>query len=342
MIALVQRAANGLHGRRARFSAFFGDRLNPFYHLGAISFFLFWIVAGSGVYYLYAFFGTSVADAISQALTHRQWFAGRYLRSIHRYASGIVLTMVLHLVRHFAFDRFSGFRAFSWLTGLMLLWLVYVAGVNGYMLPWDRLAQFVIVTVVRMAGLVARPWRDMIRNVISSSINDRFFSLLWRSCTSAFHCWCSLLMWVHVQRVPKAKTLCHRGRSSSACCWRCWWWPCSRCQWSASRGLPRFEHVVASVDLDWFPAAAAAPIERLPALYVTGWLPALLRCLLCCRGCVATVRTGSRAKPQIAGSTKDRRATGRRHCSGRRIARRTCLAFPSAAMVGCGSACVLS
>ena len=60
--------------------------------------------------------------------------------------TAFALTMVLHMVRHFAFDRFSGFRAFSWLTGLLLLWLVYVAGVNGYMLPWDRLAQFVIVT----------------------------------------------------------------------------------------------------------------------------------------------------------------------------------------------------
>ena len=79
-----------------------------------------------------------------EALTHGQWFAGGVVRSVHRYASdALVVTMVIHLVRYWAFDRLRGFRAFSWITGVVLLWLVFAAGANGYMLPWDRLAQFV-------------------------------------------------------------------------------------------------------------------------------------------------------------------------------------------------------
>ena len=31
------------------FNAAFGDRINPFYHLGAITFYLFWIVGASGL-----------------------------------------------------------------------------------------------------------------------------------------------------------------------------------------------------------------------------------------------------------------------------------------------------
>ncbi|CAG0946248.1 partial Cytochrome b6, partial [Gammaproteobacteria bacterium] len=130
------------------FNAAFGDRLNPLYHLGSITFFLFWVVGASGLY-LYAFFETSVAGAFSsvQSLTHGQWFAGGIMRSLHRYASdAMVVTMLLHLLRHFAFDHFRGFRWFSWFTGVALIWLVYVSGINGYMLPWDRMAQFVIVT----------------------------------------------------------------------------------------------------------------------------------------------------------------------------------------------------
>ncbi len=46
----------------ALFNTAFGDRLNPLYHLGAITFMLFWLVAGSGLY-LYAFFETGVAGA---------------------------------------------------------------------------------------------------------------------------------------------------------------------------------------------------------------------------------------------------------------------------------------
>jgi len=99
----------------ARFNAAFGDRLNPLYQLGAISFFLFWVVAASGLY-LYAFFETGVSDAYAsvEALTHGQWWAGGIMRSLHRYGSdAMAFTMLLHMLRHFAFDRLRGFRSFS-------------------------------------------------------------------------------------------------------------------------------------------------------------------------------------------------------------------------------------
>jgi CDP-4-dehydro-6-deoxyglucose reductase len=192
----------------ALFNAAFGDRLNPLYHLGAITFFLFWVVAGTGLY-LYAFFETGVADAYTsvEALTHRQWFAGGILRSVHRYASdAMVITMLLHLLRHFAFDRFRGFRWFSWLTGVALIWGVYVSGINGYMLPWDRLAQYVITASFEWIDWLPGFGGTLTRNVIvPASISDRFFSLL-----AFMHIGVPLvvllLMFVHVQRVPKART----------------------------------------------------------------------------------------------------------------------------------------
>lgn len=192
----------------ALFNAAFGDRLNPLYQLGSITFFLFWVVAASGLY-LYAFFETGVADAYGsvEALTNGQWYAGGILRSVHRYASdAMVLTMLLHMLRHFAFDRFRGFRWFSWLTGIALIWLVYVSGINGYMLPWDRLAQFVIVAGFEWLDWLPTFGGTLMRNFIyPSSVNDRFFSLL-----AFMHIGIPLLvlllMWIHVHRVPKAKT----------------------------------------------------------------------------------------------------------------------------------------
>ena len=64
------------------FDAAFGDRLNPLYHLGAITFFLFWVVGASGLY-LYVFFETGVAAAHAsvEAITHGQWYAGGIVRS---------------------------------------------------------------------------------------------------------------------------------------------------------------------------------------------------------------------------------------------------------------------
>lgn len=192
----------------ALFNAAFGDRLNPLYHVGAITFFLFWVVGASGLY-LYAFFETGVAEAYSsvQSLTHGQWFAGGILRSVHRYASdALVVTMFVHLLRHFAFDHYHGFRWFSWVTGVALVWLVYASGINGFMLPWDKLAQFVIVGTFEWLDWLPTFGGTLMRNFVhANSVGDRFFSLL-----SFIHIGLPLLvlllMWVHVQRVPKART----------------------------------------------------------------------------------------------------------------------------------------
>lgn len=190
----------------ALFNRAFGDRLNPYYHLGAITFFLFWIVAGTGLY-LFAFFDTSVTGAYQsvESLTHEQWFAGGIIRSVHRYASdAMVVTMVIHMCRYFAFDRLRGFRWVSWVTGVFLIWLVYVAGANGYMLPWDQLAQYVTTASFEWLDWVPIFRGALIRNFIyDSAVSNRLFSLL-----VFIHIGVPLvtllLMWVHVQRVPKA------------------------------------------------------------------------------------------------------------------------------------------
>ena len=192
----------------ALFNRAFGDKLNPLYHLGATIFFLFWIVGATGLY-LYAFFDTSVAGAHRsvQALTEGQWYAGGVLRSVHRYASdAMVATMAVHALRYFAFDRLRGFRWFSWVTGVALIWLVYAAGANGYMLPWDRLAQFVTQASFEWLDWLPGFGGALIRNfIVPASVSDRLFSLL-----VFIHIGVPLLallvMWVHVQRVPKAQT----------------------------------------------------------------------------------------------------------------------------------------
>jgi len=192
----------------ALFNLAFGERNNPLYYLGPISYYLMWVVVASGLY-LYAFFETSVTGAYGsvEALTHGQRYAGGILRSVHRYASdGVVITMFLHLVRHWTFDRYRGFRWFSWVSGVALLWLVYTAGINGYMLPWDRLAQFTVVATAEWLDWLPVFNGTLVRNFIfEENVNDRLFSLL-----SFIHIGVPLavlaVLWVHTQRVPQART----------------------------------------------------------------------------------------------------------------------------------------
>ena len=209
MLRLLHRSGQAVFLAVERvFNRAFGEASNPFYHLGAISHFLLWIVVGSGLY-LYAFFSTGVEEAYSsvEAITHGQRWFGGIMRSLHRYASdGMVLTMLLHVVRHFTFDRYRAFRWFSWVSGVVLLWLVYISGINGYMLPWDRLAQFVVVATTEWLDWLPIFRGTLVRNFITpEAVNDRLFSLL-----SFLHIGLPLgvlgLLWVHTQRVPGAKT----------------------------------------------------------------------------------------------------------------------------------------
>ena len=201
----LQRAFVAFEGL---FNRVFGEALNPFYYLGAIAYFQLWIVVASGLY-LYVFFETSVTGAYAsvEALTHAQRWVGGLLRSLHRYASdGMVLAMGLHLARHWAFGHHRGFRWFSWVSGVVLLWLVYVSGINGYMLPWDRLAQFVVVASTEWLDAIPLFNGALARNFLEdAAVSDRLFSLL-----SFLHIGLPLavlaLLWIHTQRVPKANT----------------------------------------------------------------------------------------------------------------------------------------
>ena len=126
---------------------------------------------------------------------------------MHRHASdALVLTMSIHALRYFAFDRLRGFRWFSWVTGVVLVWLAFVAGVNGYMLPWDRLAQFVTQASFEWIDWLPGFGGTLSRNfILPEHVSNRLFSLL-----VFIHIGVPLVMllvmWLHVQRVPKAST----------------------------------------------------------------------------------------------------------------------------------------
>ena len=95
---------------------------------------MFWIVAVSGIY-LFIFFDTGVVDAYEsvEAITHAQWYAGGVMRSFHRYASDLmVVVLVIHLSREFALDRYRGVHWFSWFTGVPIIWMLYASGITGY------------------------------------------------------------------------------------------------------------------------------------------------------------------------------------------------------------------
>lgn len=205
MLGVLQKALRlALNGLKPLLGGFQPLSLNPMRHLGSLTIFFFWIVLVSGIW-LFIFFRTSVDGAYESVeyLTHDQWYFGGVMRSLHRYASdAAVVTLVLHIVREFAFDHHRGKRWFSWITGMPLLWLIIPLGITGYWLVWDRLAQYVALASAELIDWLPIFTDSMARNFLSDdALSDRFFTLMAFLHLIGLPLFLVLGIWLHVFRI---------------------------------------------------------------------------------------------------------------------------------------------
>jgi ferredoxin len=113
-----------------------GWEANPLHQTGAIAALAFVIMLASGVYLLFLY--RVGAPYESMQTIQAQAFAGRWLRALHRYAAdAAVIAAALHVFRMWAQGRSWGPRALAWLSGLVLLLLLFVSGWTGYVMVWD-------------------------------------------------------------------------------------------------------------------------------------------------------------------------------------------------------------
>lgn len=252
------------------FDQIFTPRWNPMYYLGGLGFFYFWIVAVSGLY-LYIFFDTGLTEAFTsiEYLTHEQWYLGGVMRSFHRYASdALVIMMVLHMVREFAFDHYRGARFFSWITGVPMTWMVIAAGVTGYWLVWDELAQYVAIGSAEWLDWLPIFGEPIARNFMSPvSLDDRFFTLL-IFLHIALPLVLLLVMWIHLQRVAYAKWNPPRGLAAGTMIMML---VLSLVFPALSHGPADLARVPQSLNMDWYYLFAFPVIETVDAGPVWGF-----------------------------------------------------------------------
>ncbi len=247
----------------AVFNWAFGPRLNPLVCLGALGWFFFWIVAGSGVY-LYLFFDTGVfaAYASVEYMTNDQWYAAGVMRSLHRYASdALVVVVVIHMLREFALDRMRGKRFFAWITGIPTLGFIYACGITGYWLVWDKLAQMIAISTAEWLDALPFFGEPIANNFLNSTtLSGRFFTLM-----VFMHIFAPLvmllLMWVHIQRHSQAKVNPPRPLAYATVAMLL---ALSLIYPATSQGPANLDAVPAEVGLDWFYLAGYPLLNVIP------------------------------------------------------------------------------
>lgn len=197
----------------------FPAQWNPLLNLGALGFFFYWVITASGIY-VYIFFDTGIHQSYDsiEYMTNDQWYAAGVMRSLHRYASdALIVVMLLHLLREFGMGRFRGARWFSWVTGIVVMVLIYVSGISGYWLVWDSLAQYVAIVTTEWLDWLPIFGEPVARNFLSpATLDNRFFTLM-----IFMHIAAPLIalaiLWIHLQRVVKPNINPPRGLAVGTC-----------------------------------------------------------------------------------------------------------------------------
>jgi NAD(P)H-flavin reductase/ferredoxin len=138
-----------------------------------------------------------------------------------------------------------------------------MAGINGYWLVWDKLAQFVAIASAEWLDALPIFSDPLARNFLEQgSVNDRFFTLL-----SLIHIGIPLatfaVIWVHTQRVPNAKTSPPRTMSIALVAFML---ALALLKPALSQGPADLNSVPLVLSLDWF------YLWSYPLLYI--WTPA--------------------------------------------------------------------
>jgi hypothetical protein len=121
------------------------ESLNPLLHTGAIAVVCIVIATLTGIFLL-GWYRPSVALAWQsvEAMSAEPFTIG-LIRSLHRYSSDAALMFgTIHALRSLLEGRFGGARWLAWVTGGILMALLWAIGWSGYWLVWDMRAQLAV------------------------------------------------------------------------------------------------------------------------------------------------------------------------------------------------------
>ncbi|MBI3031556.1 MAG: hydrogenase iron-sulfur subunit [Candidatus Rokubacteria bacterium] len=181
--------------------------LNPLYHTGTIAMFSLAVATVTGIY-LFIFYrvGTEAAHRSIEGIMAHPLGIGALMRSLHRYSSdAAVLAAALHGTKMFLNDRFWGARWIGWVTGLVLLGLVWVTGATGYWLVWDMQAQWLSVSTARFLDVLPIFGEPLARTFLPGAQiqNFLFFIMLFVHITIPLLL--GFVYWLHVRRLARAR-----------------------------------------------------------------------------------------------------------------------------------------
>ncbi len=128
-------------------------RLTYTFCLGGLAFATFALLLASGLLLLFYYQPSPERAFQSILFLEESVWGGRYLRSLHRLSSHLLLVLIfLHTLRVILTGAYRKPREFNWVIGFSLLCIVIFDAYTGYLLPMDQLSLWATQTGMELVG----------------------------------------------------------------------------------------------------------------------------------------------------------------------------------------------
>jgi cytochrome b6 len=155
--------------------------LSYWYFLGGITLFLFVIQVLTGILLLlyYRPSANEAFESVQYIMTQVQF--GWLIRSIHSWSANLMIfTLFAHMFSVLFLKAYRKPRELTWVSGMILLFLVMGFGFSGYLLPWNTLAFFATKVGTEITGqvpIIGKPVMSFLRGgeEVTGATLTRFF-----------------------------------------------------------------------------------------------------------------------------------------------------------------------
>ena len=130
-------------------------RHSIWYYFGGMTLFLFVVQVVTGILLLlyYRPSAENAFESVQFIVTEVQF--GWLIRSIHSWSANLMIaTLFIHLFSVFFLRAYYRPREMTWVSGVVLFFIVICFGFSGYLLPWNKLAFFATKVGTEIAGVI--------------------------------------------------------------------------------------------------------------------------------------------------------------------------------------------
>ena len=153
------------------------------YYLGGLTLFLFAVQIFTGILLLlyYRPSATEAYESVQFIVTQVQF--GWLIRNVHSWSANLLIGLAFaHFFSVFFLKSYRKPRELTWVSGMLLLFLMLAFGFSGYLLPWNELSFFATKVGTGIAGAVPLVGRFTMRLLrggddVTGATLSRFYGL---------------------------------------------------------------------------------------------------------------------------------------------------------------------